>query len=214
MKSLPPEAKVLAILRDNTRQKEQHQVITLIYENIYPIVKNYIKKRLKKNDLCKEIFQEVLLRVVLKIREKGEEGHYTYQAKGKFAPFIMGVTKRVLREHFKVRPFSEYDPKHDLRHDTTLTLKEIKQLEAEDKLYLKHFEALKRRGKGNCYKILQWRIYERWPLSKIQQEMGWTLNYTRKKVYECRKFLIKQIKNDPDYLNLSLEKNILYMQQH
>ena len=71
----------------------------------------------------------------------------------------------------------------------------------EYKLYQKHFQKLSK----ECKKLLQL-FFDKVSYSEIAKILGYkSAGFVKKKKYNCKEFLMKSIKNDPEYKALSKE---------
>ena len=201
MKKLPPESEIMAIIKDNNREKEQTRLFKFLYQHFKPKILGYIKKHSSITYDVNDLFQDVLLQVVINI-QKGK-----YKSKGKFPQYVMGVTRNILYKRYKVPVFKEFGVEHELKDDTEEIINKLKQKERRYLFYKKHFDSMKG---TKCYEVLTFKIKEKWSLSEIQKKMNWSIDYTKKQSSVCKKKLIALIRRDPNYPKVNEEESILF----
>ena len=174
-------------------RSRDNEVFKYLYSKYYPLVRCFINYNHGNDDDAKDVFQEALIILYRNVREK------RFLQKSSLRTYIYSICHKLWMQHLKsLRSESNALVELDIPGEL-IDFSEEEIIENHKyNLFQKHFKNL---GK-DCQKILSL------SLEKISQEdivkiMGYkSVNYLKKRKHFCRKNLIRNILNDPDYKNV------------
>jgi len=173
--------------------REQDRIILkYIYKSFYPSVRQLVVKNSGDENDAKDIFQET----VLIVYEKIKNNKLTLQCSLK--TFFYSVSKNLLFEQLrhKQKVTATVFESEDMTTEE-VEMDEETQTSQNDYLFYKHFTALSE----GCQKILQL-LLNKVSAKQIAMKLGFASeNYANKRKHQCKKDLMKRIKNDPLYKN-------------
>jgi RNA polymerase sigma factor (sigma-70 family) len=174
---------------DGIRRRD-NKVLTLVYKELFPVVRYYVMSNGGTQDDAKDVFQESIIVIFKQISNN------SFEIKTGFEAYLYGVSRLVWLKILRNRathdrnimlleePESSYLPSENLIEE-----------ELEMRLFRKYFLKL-----GNeCQKMLQL-ISEGSSYEEIATIMGYkSEKIVRNKKYKCKESLIKMIQDDPEY---------------
>jgi len=170
------------------------KVLQYVYKTFYSYVKYFIISNSGNEDDAKDIFQEALVVIYRKLDENQLNISCTFKT------YLYSVCRLLWLKQLEKRKIKNelsIDKENfiELADDT----KEISEQNEKYRLYQKYF---KRLGE-DCRKVLEMSL-EKIPLKQIAEIMGYkSEKYAKKRKYQCKERLIKEIKNDPTFKELS-----------
>jgi RNA polymerase sigma factor (sigma-70 family) len=171
-------------------RKRDNKVLTLIYKELFPVIRYYVTSNGGSVDDAKDVFQESIIVAFKQI------SHNNFEIKTGFEAYLYGISRLVWLKILRNRathdrnilqleePESSYLPSDSLVEE-----------ELEMRLFRKYFLKL-----GNeCQKVLNL-ISDGIPYEEIAESMGYkSEKIVRNKKYKCKAALIKMIEDDPEY---------------
>ena len=163
-------------------------VLKLVYKDYFPGIKRFIENNSGNTEDARDIFQEAILIVYRKL--KMNELILT----GSFKNYLYSVCKLLWlkqlekRKKSKTSNGSNFNPGLDFIDDVT----DLKEQNDRYRLYWQHFEGLG----DDCQKVLRL-FLDKVPLKQIADIMGYSSEqYAKKKKFQCKEALVRRIKND------------------
>jgi RNA polymerase sigma factor (sigma-70 family) len=171
-------------------RKRDNKVLTLIYKELFPVVRYYVMSNGGTQDDAKDVFQESIIVVFKQITLS------SFEIKTGFEAYLYGVSRLVWLKILRNRathdrnimqlsePESFYLPSDNYIEE-----------ELEMRLFRKYFLKLG----AECQRVLRL-ISEGLPYEQIAEQLGYkSEKIVRNKKYKCKEALIKMIKDDPEY---------------
>jgi len=184
------EAKILKkfIAGDN-------QTIQSIYKGYFPVVKNYILKNSGTETEAMDVFQDALVLTYQKLKLD------SLCLNCSLTTYIFAVSRNMWMNTLrKRRRLISWDEKQDIREDVNNDILNLLQENSKSSLFHKCFLNL---GEV-CQQVLR-NFFLGKSMLEISELMNYSLGYTRKKKFECKKKLIEIIERDPMYQELKEE---------
>jgi RNA polymerase sigma factor (sigma-70 family) len=172
-----------------------YKVLQYVYSTYYKIVENFILKHGGKSEDAKDNFQEGLSIVLMKITNDD------LTLNSSFSTYLFSICKNIwLNEHRKRRYMQVYhignddtimDTGAEFDEDEIILLK-------KERLFRKHFKNLDEL----CKKLISFHL-NKVSFKEIADKLGFKdeMQAIRRKA-KCKEYLIKKIKNDPEYNEL------------
>jgi len=171
-------------------QKRDNKILTLIYKELYPVVRYYVMSNGGSQDDSKDVFQESIIIVFKQISQN------SFAIKTGFEAYLYGVARLVWLKILRSRATHERnilqieEPENSYLPSDSLVEEEI-----DMRLFRKYFTKLG----VECQKVLRL-ISDGVSYEQIAIEMGYkNEKIIRNKKYKCKEYLIKMIKEDPEY---------------
>ncbi len=173
--------------------KGDDTVIKYIYKSFFTSIFNFIKLNNGNKEDAEDIFQEA----IIIIYKKAITGNF--QLTSSFHTYLYAVCRNLWLKQLKKRSVGEKGLE-DTEHYVAITddLEEIIQHREKFVLFREKFEAL---GE-DCKKVLRM-FFERRSMQEICDEMGYSsVQYAKKRKFNCKEHLVEAIKNDKRYQEL------------
>ncbi len=169
------------------------KVLQYVYKTYYSYTKYFIINNSGHEDDAKDIFQEALVVIYRKLLDEQLTISCTFKT------YLYSVCRLLWLKQLE---------KRKVKNETSLDRENFIELADETKnlsvqnekyrLYQKYFNLL---GK-DCRKVLEMSL-EKIPLKQIAEIMGYkSEKYAKKRKYQCKERLIKEIKKDPQFKEL------------
>lgn len=172
-------------------------IVSYLYEELFPGLLKFIMANSGSEEDAEDIFQESLIVVYQKM------AHPEFELTSSFKSYFYGVSKMLwlrrlsdvssseesldINQIFSSTEIAEDDVARELQIDTDIL---------KHGLYQKYFMQLG----SECQEILKLAM-KKVSVKEISEKTGFTPNYIKSRRSACRKKLIKQIKEDPQYKN-------------
>ena len=176
----------------------ENEVLRFVYREYFPSVVHMVKSNNGAVIDAEDLFQDALVVIFEKIRSPG------FALTCTFKTYLYSICRNLWMHRLEKmnREFISYELMEDslpAYHDTEKIF-----LEAEkDKLFHHHFLRL---GE-NCQKILTL-VFKRFTTTEIAEKLGLKSElYVRKRKSQCRKTLIRNITNDPLYIQIKNQRH-------
>ena len=164
-----------------------------LYDDILPAVIYWVEQNNGTEDDARDLFQEALIALFRRL-ENGE-----FELTCTLKSFMRIICRNLWLTHLRDRrkidatPLEEVEPAEP---DADL----LGQLERSERnaLYFRHFDDLGEK----CRQILAW-FFEKVPLAEIARRLGSSENYIKKRKFECKEKLIRAVREDPRFEELS-----------
>ena len=171
-------------------RNRDNRILTIIYKEIFPVVRYYVMSNGGSQDDAKDVFQESIIVAFRQISNN------SFKLKTGFEAYLYGVSRLVWLKMLRNRSIHDRnivkieEPGVDY-HPTETIIEE----DLEMRLFRKYFLKL---GE-ECQKVLQM-ISEGISYEDIAREMGYkSEKIVRNKKYKCKEALIKMIRADKEY---------------
>lgn len=170
------------------------RTIAELYDNVFPSIKRLILNNSGRMEDAEDIFQEALVVLYRKVKEE------SLSLSCSLITYIYSISRNLwmdrLRRLQRFTPMVAEDSEFvELSEDTI----EVMHHNERSTLFYKYFEYLK----GDCKQVLKL-FFDGVSMKEIGERMGYlSEDYARKKKYTCKKNLMKQIKSDPKFSELS-----------
>jgi RNA polymerase sigma factor (sigma-70 family) len=169
--------------------KQDNKTYQWIYDYWFISVKAYVRKNSGNENDAQDLFQNALLDLYLNIKIG------KYKDEQPMKNYFMMICQYKWLNHLRKN-----------KRQQTFEL-QTQNLEAEDYIeavlfkeeLLNLLEKYLSKMTDSCKAVLSAFYYEKKRLSVIAEENNWTLNFAKKKNYDCRQKLKKVISDDTDY---------------
>jgi RNA polymerase sigma factor (sigma-70 family) len=171
-------------------RKRDNKVLTLIYKELFPVVRYYVMSNGGTQEDSKDVFQESIIIVFKQISQN------SFEIKTGFEAYLYGVSRLVWLKILRNRATHERNLMQiEEPENSYLPTEAMVEDELEMRLFRKHFMRL---GE-ECQLVLRL-ISEGMPYEQIAIKLGYkSEKIIRNKKYKCKEYLIKMIKDDPEY---------------
>lgn len=180
-------------ITDGIRNRD-NRILTVIYKEIFPVVRYYVRSNGGSQEDAKDVFQESLIIIYRKISQN------SFEPKMGFEAYLYGVSRLVWLKMLRNRsihdrnmvkieqPETAYYPDENLIED-----------DLEMRLIRKYFLKLS----PGCRKLLSM-IAEGMSYDDIAKSMGYkSEKIVRNKKYKCKEALMKMIRSDPEFRHIA-----------
>jgi RNA polymerase sigma factor (sigma-70 family) len=171
-------------------KKRDNRVLSLIYKELFPVVRYYVMSNGGTQDDAKDVFQESIIVAFKQISLN------SFEIKTGFEAYLYGVARLVWLKILRNRATHDRNIMQlEEPENSYLPSDELIEEELEMRLFRKYFFRLG----SECQQVLRY-ISEGLSYEKIAIEMGYkSEKIVRNKKYKCKETLIKLIKEDPEY---------------
>lgn len=172
-------------------KKRDNSILHFIYKNYYPTILKFILNNNGSTDDAKDIFQEAIIIVFKNIREAKN-----FTLKCNFETYLYSIARLLWLKH--LRNLKGESTVRLIENHSFIHFEEPEPFREEDlrlSLYQKAFLTLP----SDCKEILKMTI-DGFSQKDIVKALGFKSdNYVRKRKHYCKEYLIKKIKEDPNY---------------
>jgi RNA polymerase sigma factor (sigma-70 family) len=179
----------------NGIKNNDSKILNYVYKSMLPMVKRMVENHHGNESRADDVFQDTMITICRKIR------HDNVHISSKFSTYLYSISKKIwLRELFSSRnKYIKLGDLPDMVHEP----------EEEDSNFdMKYHTIIERHIKNlskDCQKILRLHINNA-TITEIQEIMNYNSpHHTMDRKYRCKKRLISQIQNDPEFKKLSDE---------
>lgn len=171
-------------------RKKDNKILTLIYKELFPVVRYYVMSNGGTQEDSKDVFQESIIIAFKQISLN------TFEIKTGFEAYLYGVSRLVWLKILRNRATHDRNMMQiEEPENYYLPSENFVEEELELRLFRKHFLRL---GE-ECQLVLRL-ISEGVPYDQIAVQVGYkNEKIIRNKKYKCKEYLIKMIKEDPVY---------------
>ena len=182
-------------LIDGIKNKDS-KTLNFLYKKYFSLVRSFVLNNNGTTDDAKDVFQEAVIAI---FRYSQNEN---FELKCSFETFLYSICRTIWlnnlrnqRVHLnKINEISEFII-------FSSSTNEMIEESLEYKLYQKHFQRLSE----ECKKLLQL-FFDKVSYAEIAKLLGYSsVGFIKKKKFNCKEFLMKSIKNDPEFNRLSKE---------
>lgn len=179
----------------NSLIKQDQTALNYLYKKLFPKVKIMILRLGGDYDDANDVFQESII-ILYRKAKNNELNEAIFVEK-----YLVGICKLIWQKHLskeRERSIKNEKLKYDLTQNEQETVNEY-LLSKRKQLYLEHFKRLNK----DCQNVLT-AFLNGMKFAEIAKEQGFASDeYARRKKYLCKGYLVKSIKNDPNYHKLS-----------
>lgn len=177
-------------------KNRDNKILKIIYKEHFLLIKSFIVKNSGTIDDARDVFQEAII-VIYRYTKKDD-----FKINCSFETFLYSICRTIWLNNLRNKKIHT-DKLDDIREYITFSASDDEQIEesAEYKLYQKHFQKLG----DECKKLLQL-FYDKVPYKEIAKRMNYkSIGLVKKKKFKCKEFLLKSIREDPEF-KLLIEK--------
>lgn len=179
----------------NSLIKQDQTALNYLYKKLFPKVKIMILRLGGDYDDANDVFQESII-ILYRKAKNNELNEAIFVEK-----YLVGICKLIWQKHLskeRERNIKNEKLKYDLTQNEQETVNEY-LLSKRKQLYLEHFKRLNK----DCQNVLT-AFLNGMKFAEIAKEQGFASDeYARRRKYLCKGYLVKSIKNDPNYHKLS-----------
>jgi RNA polymerase sigma factor (sigma-70 family) len=174
-------------------RNRDNRILTIIYKEVFPVVRYYVLSNGGSQDDAKDVFQESIIIVYKQIGQDSFKPHTGFEA------YLYGISRLIWLKILRNRSIHDrYLVRIEEPEESYYPPESAMEEELEMRLFRKYFLKL---GE-ECRRILQL-ISEGVSYDEIAGEMGYkNEKVVRNKKYKCKEALIKMIKTDAEYQKL------------
>lgn len=171
-------------------RKRDNRVLTLVYKELFPVVRYYVVSNGGTSDDAKDVFQESIIVIFKQI------SHNSFEIKTGFEAYLYGISRLVWLKTLRNRATHDRSILQiEEPENSYLPSENMVEEELELRLFRKYYLKLG----VECQKMLRL-ISEGTPYEEIAVQMGYkSEKIVRNKKYKCKETLIKMIQEDPEY---------------
>lgn len=167
-------------------------VIRAFYKKQFPAIRNYILRNSGNISDAQDVFQDALVLTFQKLKSD------SFRLECSLATYVFAVSRNIWMNTLRKRNKLIY---HDQVPEISKSLDEdiVESISRKEKsfLYQKFFLKL---GK-DCQRLLGY-FFEGKSMAEISEIMGYSVGYTRKKKFECKKTLLNSLEDDETFKEL------------
>lgn len=174
--------------------EQDQNVLNYLYSILFKRVKKVIIKNGGNSDAANDVFQEAIIIIYRKVKLGTLNDHVMVES------YIMGICKIIWfnqhkneskkKNELKQIPIAGEDGNDEILRDYRQSLRM--------KLFKEHLDKLN----SDCQIVLKL-FFDGYSFAEIAQKLGFkSVEYARRKKYLCKEFLVKNIKNDPQFSKL------------
>ena len=179
-------------------KNRDNKILKVIYKEHFSLIKSFIVKNNGNEDDARDVFQEAII-VIFRYAKRDN-----FKINCSFETFLYSICRTIWLNNLRNKKIRT-NKLDDIREYITFNASENEQIEesAEYKLYQKHFEKLS----DECKKLMQL-FYDKVPYKEIAKKMNYnSIGIVKKKKFKCKEFLLKSIRNDPEFKLINEQKS-------
>lgn len=171
-------------------RNRDNRILTIIYKEIFPVVRYYVTSNGGSQEDAKDVFQESIIVAFKQISKN------SFQLKTGFEAYLYGISRLVWLKILRNRSIHDRNiVKIEEPEESYMPADKLVEEDIEMRLFRKYFLKLA----PECQKVLRL-ISDGLSYEEIAQEMGYkSEKIVRNKKYKCKEALIKMIKADREY---------------
>jgi RNA polymerase sigma factor (sigma-70 family) len=174
-------------------QTNDQRGIKAIYQEFLPRVARFIERNGGSKDDAKDIFQEALLIIYQKSKSAD------FQLSSQFYTLLYGISRNLWGNQLQKKSRTEVTLSEDIKYNSIPDLSQWIDKAEEEKLFWDAFHQL---GE-DCQRILQL-FFTKVKMEAIVQQLGLSsVSFAKKKKFQCKEQLVKLVKADARYQELS-----------
>ena len=178
-------------------KNRDNKILKIIYKEHFLLIKSFIIKNNGTIEDARDVFQEAII-VIYRYTKKDN-----FKINCSFETFLYSICRTIWLNYLRNKRIRT-NKLADIREYITFSASNDDQIEesAEYKLYQKHFQKLG----DECKKLLQL-FYDKVPYKEIAKRMNYkSIGLVKKKKFKCKEFLLKSIREDPEFKFLREKK--------
>ena len=170
------------------------EILQFVYKSFYPYVKFFITSNSGNEDDAQDIFQEAIIVIFKKLKEKQLVISCTFKT------YLYSVCRLLwLKQLEKRKNKNEQSIENENHIELSDEMHEMSEETERFRLYQAYFAKLG----ADCKKVLELSL-DKVSLREIAKIMGYkSEKYAKKRKYQYKEKLIKEIKSDPKFKELS-----------
>jgi len=164
-------------------------ILKQIYTQFLPRITNFIKSNGGNSDDAKDIFQDAIIIIYEKVNTTN------FILSSKFYTLLYGVCRNLWGNRLQKKSSKEVTIPENIKYKSDQDIESAILREEEAMIFRSGFEKL---GE-DCQKLLQL-FFDKIKMEEIAQFMGFSsVNYAKKRKFQCKEKLIELIKGDRRY---------------
>ena len=177
---------------------EDNNILNYIYNKYYRIIRHFIISNSGSEEEARDVFQDALITLYRKVK------YSDFKISCAFETLLYSIARIIWLNALRNRKLHNIEIEESLSSiDLEDVTEQIIENSMEYKLYQKHFNKLAK----ECQELLKL-SYENITLDEITKRMGYiSIGYTKIKKYKCKKHLLDQIRNSPEFKKLGFKNN-------
>ena len=174
-------------------KNRDNKILQVIYKEHFSLIKSFVIKNNGTVDDARDVFQEAII-VIFRYAKRDD-----FKINCSFETFLYSISRTIWLNNLRNKKI-RIGKLDDIREFITFNASENEQIEesAEFKLYQKHFLKLS----DECQQLMRM-FYDKVPYKEIAKKMNYkSIGIVKKKKFKCKEFLLKSIRNDPEFKHL------------
>ena len=179
---------------EGLKSRNSH-VVNYLFQRYLPMIRLMVFKMGGTADDAKDLFQDALIIILYKIDND------TLSLTCKIKVFIYSICENLMIKQIDKRQSASNYLVRKLDDTPVMDFSEMYDNKLYENMFYDMFETLE----PVCKKMLKL-YWESYSPKEIAEKLGYTYGYVRKKKCECQSELINKVKNHPDYISITSEK--------
>lgn len=178
------DQKHLAAIRAGDREG-----LRRIYSEFLPRIASLITRNGGSYDDAQDIFQDALVVLYDKCRDE------RFQLSSAFSTLLYGVCRNLWGNRLQKKSRTEVTLSDDFKYSDDTNMEAALMDEEQNRIL---WEAFRKIGE-DCQRLLSM-FFDKKNMQEIAEAMGFgSVNYAKKRKFQCKEYLLKQVKADPRY---------------
>ena len=179
-------------IQDGIRQNDV-EILQFVYKSFYPYVRSFITSNSGNEDDAQDVFQEAIVIIFRKLKNEQLKISCTFKT------YLYSVCRLLWLKQLEKRKTKnevsiDKEDYIEIADDTQVVSEQTERY----RLYQDYFATLSE----DCKKVLELSL-QKVSLKRIAEIMGYKSDkYAKKRKYQCKERLIKNIKSDPKFKEL------------
>lgn len=178
-------------------RQNDNRGLNRLYQQFLPRISYFISNNGGSFDDAKDVFQDALVVIFKKAREENFEltsGFYT---------LLYGVCRNLWGNRLQKKSRTEVTLTEDYKYTSDPGVGQLLEQQEETKLF---WDAFKKLGQ-DCQQLLQL-FFAKVKMAQIVEKLGMSsVSYAKKRKFQCKEQLVKLVKADVRYLELTDKEN-------
>ena len=180
----------------NGIRNRDSKTLNFLYKKYFSLIRSFILNNNGTADDAKDVFQEAVIAI---FRYSQDEN---FELKCSFETFLYSICRTIWLNYLRNQRVHR-NKINEITEFITFSSSTDEMIEEsmEYRIYQRHFQKLSE----ECKKLLQL-FFDKVSYEKIAKILGYkSAGFVKKKKYNCKEFLMKSIKNDPEFKRLLKE---------
>ncbi len=170
-------------------------ILRQMYQTFLPKIERFITSKGGSKDDAMDIFQDAIMVIYGKAKQKN------FNLTSSFYTYLYGICRNLWGNKLQKKSRTEVTLNEDIKYNQQV--EGVDALMEEQEEYQLFWSSFKKLG-ADCQKVLQL-FFEKTKMEKIVEIMGYSsVGYAKKRKFQCKERLVKLIKDDDRFQELSL----------